>query len=178
MKSNINLLSSSQIEMVRQGRGAQVLRILAIAAVSFISISSIVIFFVIKNLSPSEVKKQEEVVLKNISQLSSKEEKLLLVTQKLKDVRKIMASRPKYDEILAVLVGTVPDDVAIGTLEIDSEKINLSVSSKSLSSINTLIDSLLNMVREDKTIKSVTIENVSVDVKTGNYSMTVTGIRI
>lgn len=171
MKSDINLISSSQIEVVKEKQTVGLLRIAAIASVLLVGILSVALFLIIQALSPSAIKKKEDIVSANISVLRPKQAKLILIKQKIKDIHNIISKRPQYDVIFESVAAKIPQDVSLSTLNLDNQRLTLVASSKSLTSLNDLINNLLEMVKNGQTIKNLTIDNVSVDSAGGVYSI-------
>ncbi len=178
MKININLISPTTKEIVREERTIKILKISAIATLALVGIAAVVVFLITSQLSPASVKKREEGVLKSISTLKGKEGKLILINQKLEDIENIIEKRPKYDLVMESIVNTIPSEASINTFNIDREKISLVVSSESLLSIEESLNGLITLVKEKKIIESLTIENFTADSRNGFYSVSITGKRL
>lgn len=178
MKSNINLVSISQIESEKGERSLGILKIASIVCVALVAILSISLFIISQALSPEPIKRQEEGVISQITGLRPKQAKLILVVSKAKDIGTLIQSREKYDELLTLTLDQIPEGVSIGSLELDSAKVSLSVTSKSLLSVDQVINNLYSIISKKEMIKNFKIESISADPRTGSYSMSVTGERI
>lgn len=178
MKSDINLISFNQTELVKEGRMARILRSLAIISIFIVGISSLVLFLIIQSISPSGIRKQENVIEENMSSLHTKEAKIIIVSRKIKDIKNITSKRPKYDNLITGITDIIPENVSTNSLDINDNKIKLMVTSGSLLSLNKFLDNLFDMVKNGKIIGNLTIDGISVNGSSGIYTMSVSGTRI
>lgn len=178
MKSDINLISLNQAEVVKEDSTVQLYRILAIVAILIVFLSSLVVFLIIQSISPEGIRKQEIALEKDISALHTKEAKIIIVNRKIKDIKKIISKRQKYDKLVSEITNVIPQKVSASNLAINDEKVNLAVSSDSLTSLNNLLNNLFDMVKNGKIIGNLNIDGISLDGASGSYTMTVSGNRI
>lgn len=178
MKSDINLISLSQTELVKEDRLVKLLRTFAIISIVAVTIISLVIFIIIQSISPAEVRKQEGAIEGVISSLHTKEAKIVIVNKKIKDIKNIISKRPKYDSIVSDIANIIPGDVSMNSLNVNEKKVKLIVTSSSLLSINSFLDNLFDMVANKKIIGNLTIDGISEQGGNGAYTMSVSGDRI
>lgn len=178
MKSNINLISFNQAELVREGRTVRLLRILAIISILIVGIFSLVIFLIIQSISPGGIKKQEAAMQGNIASLQTKQAKIIIVNRKIKDIDNIISKRPNYNNLITDITSIIPEKVSLNNLNINDKKVKLMVTSGSLLSLNNLLDNLFDMVKNGKLIGNLTIGGISVNGNNGIYTMSVSGDRI
>lgn len=178
MKSDINLISLNQAELVKEGGMVRLLRILAIISIFIVAISSLVLFIIIQSISPAGIRKQEVAVEGKISSLHIKEAKIIIVSRKIKDIENIISKRPKYDNLITDITNIIPENVSADNLDINDKKVGLMVTSGSLLSLNKLLDNLFDMVKNGKVIGNLTIGGISVNGNSGIYTMSVSGDRI
>lgn len=178
MKSDINLISLNQSELVNEGRMVRLLRIIAIISVLIVGVSSLALFLIIQGISPSGIRKQQAKIERDISSQRAKEAKIIIVDRKIKDIENIIKKRPKYDILITDITNIIPVGVSVNNMEINDNKVKLTVTSGSLLSLNNFLDNLFNMVKNTKVIGNLTIDGISVNGNSGIYSMSVSGDRI
>lgn len=172
MRNEINLLPSLQTETESSGT-LKILRILAIGSLLFMLSASVILFLLSQQLSPFRLKKQEKEILYNLSQLHQKEAKLFVVNDRAKSISGIIAGRHNYGLWMDVFLKQIPSDASINSMTINKDKITLTASSKSLLSINTLLNNLIELAKGKKIIKDITIDGLTADVKNGGYSLSI-----
>lgn len=178
MKSDINLISLNQSELVNEGRMVRLFRIFAIASVSVVGVSSLALFLIVSGISPSGIREQQARIEKDISSMRAKEAKIIIINRKIKDIGSIIKKRPKYDALVTDITNVIPVGVTASSLEINENKVKLIVTSGSLLLLNNFLDNLYDMVKNGKVIGSLTIDGISASGKSGTYSMSVSGDRI
>jgi len=67
----------------------------------------------------------------------------------------------------------IPNDVSINSFEIDKAKVAITASSDSLSSIDSMLNTFIEMTAKKQIIKSLTIGSLTSDQKSGNYSLSI-----
>jgi len=178
MKSDINLVFPNSAEAIKEERIIDLLRMSAIVSVSLTGLFSVVLFLIISQVSPASIKEKEQAALRGILELRPREARLVLVNTKLEDVEKIIEKRQKYEQVMEDIVGAIPPDTSINSLDIDSKKVSLTATSTSLLPLDALIDNLIKMVKDRKIINSFTIENFTTDSKNGIYSVSIVAQRL
>lgn len=178
MKTDINLLSALQSEEKKEEKTLSLLRIISVGSILFVGISSILIFLIVQAISPESIEKKEKEVISKVSVLRPKQAKLILVSQKIKNIQKIITKRSEYNEVLKKVVANIPSSVVVNSMNIDEQKIHVSVGSNSLAVIDEFLNNFINLANEKDTIGSLTIENMSLGVQSGRYTVSIAGERI
>ncbi len=173
MKTDINLASGELVETASKSKALEILRIAAISSVIFITVTSILLFVLINQIAPDNVKKQEDKILFSIKFLHGKEAKIFAVNSKIADISKILDSRTNYDSEMNIFLEKIPNDVSINSLEIDKAKVAITVSSNSLSFIDKMLNNFFEMIAKKQIIKSITIQSLSSGQGGGNYSLSI-----
>ena len=171
MKTDINLASGALVESVSKSKTLGILRIAGISSIIFITVISILLFVLINQVSPDNVKKQKDKILLSIKFLHDKEVKIASINSKIADISGILDSRINYDSEFSTFLEKIPNGITINSLEIDKTKVAITVSSNSLSPIDKMLNSLFEMIAKKQIIKNVTIQNISSDQGGGNYSL-------
>ena len=173
MKTDINLASGVSVESVSKNKALKILRISAIFSIIFITAISILLFFLINQISPEKVKKEENKILLSIKFLHEKQAKIAIVNSKVADISKILDSRINYESEMNSFLEKIPNDVSINSFEIDKSKVAITISSNSLSSIDKMLNSFFEMISKKQIIKSITIQSIFSDPKSGNYGLSI-----
>lgn len=172
MKTDINLASGT-VESASKNKILKILRITAISGVIFIAISSILLFLLINQISPEKIKKQEDKILLSIKFLRDKQAKIAIVNSKIADISKILGSRTNYELEINSFLEKIPSGVSMSSLGIDKTKVTITVSSNSLSSIDKMLNNFFEMIAKKQLIKSISIQGISSDQKSGTYSLSI-----
>jgi len=165
MKTDINLASGALVESVSKSKTLGILRIAGISSIIFITVISILLFVLINQVSPDNVKKQKDKFLHD------KEVKIASINSKIVDISGILDSRINYDSEFSTFLEKIPNGITINSLEIDKAKVAVTVSSNSLSLIDEMLNNFFEMIAKKQIIKNVTIQNISSDQGGGNYSL-------
>lgn len=173
MKTDINLASGVLVESVSKSKTLKILRIAAISSVIFITAISILLFSLINQISPDNVKKQKDKILFSIKFLHDKQAKIAIVNSKIADISKILDNRTNYESEINTFLEKIPNDVSINSFEIDKAKVAITASSDSLSSIDSMLNTFIEMTAKKQIIKSLTIGSLTSDQKSGNYSLSI-----
>jgi len=173
MKTDINLASGILVESASKSKSLKILRIAAIFSIIFISAASVLLFLLINQISPSNIKKQEDKILFSIKFLHERQAKFAILNDKIADISKILNSRTNYESEMNSFLDKIPNDVSINSLEIDKTKVTITVSSNSLPSIDKMLNSYFEMVNRKRIIKSITIQSITSDPRSGNYNLSI-----
>lgn len=166
--NEINLLRQRGSEDRPSQKLARVLRLTSIVLFSIVGLSSAILFFLNFSSPLSSLQREEATLLSNLSAYQNRFNKYLIIQDRLKNISGVLSKRTKYNEKIDALLQKVPQDVFINSLSVDAKSMQISVSSHSLSAVNTLIDNTLELVA-DKKIKRLTMNSLSFDVGRGQY---------
>jgi|WetSurMetagenome_2_1015567.scaffolds.fasta_scaffold01318_11 hypothetical protein len=173
MSENINLLLHVDEEASKLNKIVKIIDYVAIAALIIICLISIIVFIMIKAVNPGAIRKQQEDVIKKISQLQDKEAKYYIVSNRVEKVEKIMKARRNFPDIVGQLLAKVPEDLSVKSFEVSKEAVTISGESKSLFSIGELIDNLTEMVHKKEIIKSLALGSLTRDDGKDIYEVTI-----
>ncbi|OGH39346.1 MAG: hypothetical protein A3B44_02180 [Candidatus Levybacteria bacterium RIFCSPLOWO2_01_FULL_38_21] len=178
MKADINLALGALVESAQKSRLLRILRITALASITLILIASVSLFLLINSTSTDKIKKEEDKILFSIKYLHDKEAKILIINERLNGISKILGSRGNYDLLMNAFLQKIPQDTSVDSFGVDKNKIVLTVSSDSLSSMDDLIDSFIDMVEKQQIIKNLTIESLTSDRISGIYILSIKADRL
>lgn len=152
---------------------AKILRRIAIGTL-FIVVLIISTLFVINHTTPlPSLKNQESNVLTNLTFLRQKAVKIYLIRDRVQSVQNISSSRSMYEALLKKVKDQLPDDVSVATLGIKKNLLQMTITSSSLASLNSLLDQLTAMVNKKDSFKKLTISSIDANPESGKYSIDV-----
>lgn len=173
MSRDINLSPRKREDAVLKQKK---LRAFRIASISFFSavVTITAIVFLLNIFSPVKGLTQErESLLAQLSTHNKKLGKYVFIKSRLQDVSDIIDKRAEYNKIIQELVVSLPADTNIETLKISENKVSITVSAASLSSINSFTDSLVSLTEKSQIFKHAVMENLVSDTQQGQYNITI-----
>lgn len=173
MSANINLLLHTDGETLRRQKRVKILNFVAVMLLIGVGATSLIIFLLIQVVNPSGVKKEQEDILKKISQFQSKQVKLFILNNRVENIEKIMAKRKDLSKATNILLAKTPTGILIEDLEIDGKTVVMTASSTSLWAIGELISNLTDMVKKREIIISLTLNSLVFDENKNIYEVSV-----
>jgi Tfp pilus assembly protein PilN len=173
MSTNINLLLHTDGESLKQNKIKRLFYFIAVGSLMVVCLIAVTVFVLIKAVNPESIKKQQEEVLAQISQFQNRQVKLLILSNRIETVEKILKTRRDLPKITSGLLAKIPTDLSIDNLEVDSKTVVVSGQSKSLSAIGEFIDNLTDMAHRKEIIKSLTLSSLAFDGDKSTYQISV-----
>lgn len=173
MNEDINLIPNKKRDVVLQAKLVYRIRIFSTAILIFIALMSMLLFVVRLNSPLTSLKKEEAVLLSNISLLHEKTARLLLLKNRLKEISEIRSKRISLDQTISKVTAIIPSEMTIDLLSVDKTTVAITASSGSLATINQFLDSLVESVTTQKVFKKITLQNLSLDNKSRKYIISV-----
>ena len=173
MSANINLLIHTDRETLDRKIRVKVLNFVAVILLISVGATSLIIFLVIQALNPASIKKEQEDVLKRMSQFQSKQVKLFILNNRVENIEKIMTKRLDLSMVTSALLAKTPSRLFIEDLEVASDAITLTASSTSLSAIGELISNLTDMVKKREIVTTLTLNSLVFNENRNTYQVSV-----
>jgi Tfp pilus assembly protein PilN len=172
MNNSINLLVDKKNQRLGRGGTLRILRLSAIVLLFIIASSSIILFILIA-LSPlPNLKAQERLARITLSQEHTDMAKLFLIKERVAAVEQILAKRRMYDRPLEIIQSLLPNGVEVEALKVEKNTVSLTVSSKSLTLLNTFVASLTGEVNQKKVFSQLSMGNLSIEATKNRYLVT------
>jgi len=172
MNNGINLATNTQqVQSKAASEKIRTLRFIAIG-VLFVVASASVIFFILIATSPLPKLKEEETSgLQSLGRHHSDIAKLSILKERSETIQKLITTRPPMSKINQTIMSKLSEGVAVQTFAVKSNIVTLTVTSKSLTQLNTFIE---NMIRgsQQKEFSRVVLEDLSVDSQDGQFLVT------
>ena len=173
MNTNINLLIQTNEESLRRQKRVKRLNFIAAALLVGVSAMSLIIFLLIQIISPSAILREQNNIIKKISQFQNKQAKLFILNDRVENIEKILAKRKDLARITNVMLAKTPSRLFIEDLEVDDKTIIITAYSASLSAIGELINNLTDMVHKKEIINSLTLNTLVFDEGKNSYQVSV-----
>ena len=173
MSNSINLVSPKNEQLGKEQNRLKIARILAFAIMAFVVATAILVFVINLTLPINSIKQNEQTTLTNISTLHKKLTQYYLVEDRANHLANIIAQRGNIPVVSDDLLAIVPPDLAINSMQIDATKVSLIVSGASLTSMNKLIDNVTILGEQKKIITNIVVQQLSLDVKSSQYSISI-----
>lgn len=161
MSASINLVNQKNpnkdhLERIRK------LKAVAYSVLIITGLVVIIIFSVEYRFSASYVQKQQAQLLSELDQYSDKSAKFFIINSSLTEIGTILGQRKNYQKTIKEIYSIKPADVLISDYIHDDSGIKLSASTSSLESMDTFLNSLIEL-NQKEVIGSVVLEKFSVD---------------
>lgn len=174
MSKGINLLGAEkQISVKKASRKIKLVRTVAIGLLFGVSGLSIVLFLLIA-LSPlPSLQKQEQNALNTLVQYHPDVAKLFLVKERIKASELILATRSNFDQTLNKITEKIPGNATITGLTMNTDEISVTVTSTSLASLDTFLNSLVAATEAKEYFSKVILTKFLTNPGNSTYSLTV-----
>ncbi len=172
MSNQINLLRSTKKRREESKKFLRIFQIISVCCLLIVSGVSFFIFFLNTTSSVPALQKEEDTLLSNFSSLRAKAVTLLLTKDRIKNIGTLVEKRSNFDTIVTKITQTVPPNVSVKSFSFDSKSVQMTVVSSSLFSLDTLFVNLTKVAKEKK-ITKITLEGISLDPLTGEYTVIV-----
>ncbi len=176
MNDAINLIH--RLDHGRLAQSKKTLKIVKIAAgalLAFLSIVSLVFFILTLQSAFFSLQEQEEELAARILPLQGKAVKVLIVGNRVKDIGSILERRTGFDGAMQAVISAIPPGVNILSFEINNKNVSLVVSASSLRGIDKALDNLMVLAKPNKLFTKVTLEGLTVDIESAEYTVIIRG---
>lgn len=174
MNKDINLLANKRKNAKSTNRKLiTTFNIVAYASLGIVAICSIVLFVVRLQSPIANIKKEQETILFNLTNLADKSAKYKFINDRLVNISQIVSKRIDFEERIKSFLSEIPSEISVNSLSVDKNNITLDLSTNSLYSLGILMDRFIFMVENKKLISKAVFGSLSVDVERGMYSFSI-----
>lgn len=173
MNTNINLLLGKDDESVKRLKKVKILNFVAFMSLMGIGLASLIIFLLIQVINPSSIQKEQDEVLRKISQLQEKKAKLVIINDRINSIAEILEKRKNLSKTANTLLAKTPNKLLIENVEINDTVISLTAQSNSLAQIGEFINNLTDMVRKKEIINSLVLNTLAFDESKNSYAVSI-----
>ncbi|MGH7245709.1 MAG: hypothetical protein ACREGI_02120 [Candidatus Levyibacteriota bacterium] len=175
MDTNINLVRKKDESLLQKERTLFIARVGAVISVTFIFCFAVVLFLLSRDPTLPDLQAQQNHAVSTLSLLHPKTATNLLVQDRVKRINQILNVRSSFDQTVNDFQQQIPPELDLDTFSLTQTTVTVSVTSSSLQAIGKFIDNLTQMVKDKKILKSVTIDGIIADEKSGIYSLSISG---
>lgn len=173
MNSSINLVKVDARQDSKRKKRVYALKVISIVFLFFVTAVSIILFILSARISVDSIKKDEGVATQSLLLQKDKLVKIYLLNDRLKSIESVLKQRKNYTNTFNTLLDQIPAEVSTTSLSIDKGDIALTVNSASLLPINKFLNNIIDLSTKKKLIRTMTIESLTIDSKTGTYSLSI-----
>ncbi len=170
MSASINLVNQKNPKKDRQEKVRKIKGI-AYSVLAITALVVIIIFSLEYRFSASYVKKQQAKLLAELDQYSQKSANFFIVSSNLTEIGNLLSQRKNYQETTKEIFNVKPSDVTVTEYTFDESGVKLSASTPSLESIDSFLNSLIEL-KQNKKINSVVLQSLSMGE--GKYTLEIT----
>lgn len=170
MKAKINLATKRVVQVKK-------LRKFFLSSVIFFGIATgatlillIVNFFT--NLQIANLSEEQAALEIDVARYKSVKDTMLGTQERLGQIRSLLSERQDVGTKVSSIVGIVPSTIKVKSVQYDTKDIRVSISSPSLSALNSLIEEKLAQLEEidKKFVGQVTVGDFQVDTENQEYA--------
>lgn len=172
MNNNINLVSNKNSQIESELRILYILRFTAVAMLITVALTSIAIFVISVQIPLAELKREEDSTIAQISQMHKKLATYYLSKDRINNLNTLISTRKDYTKTIKPLLAKVPNNLKIDDLDVEDDKIILTVSGSSLVEINNIINDLVMLSGKMQYINNLKIDSLNLNSTQGNYAVT------
>ncbi|HUD09329.1 MAG TPA: hypothetical protein VMR77_00785 [Patescibacteria group bacterium] len=173
MSDSINLVSPKNEQLEKEQNRLRIARVVAFSVMFLVAAVAVLVFVVNLTLPINSIKRSEEVTLSNIAALHKKFVQYYFVQDRINHLTNVIEKRNKVSDVVDAFLAITPDDLSIGSMQIDVKKFSLIMSGGSLVSMNKFIDDVTILSQKKNIIQNVVVQQLSLDVKNNKYSISI-----
>jgi len=173
MNEAINLVKTEERDDLRRHRKIFILRLISLVFMGFVGVVSIILFVLYARISVSSVKREQSKVVQNIVFQKDKLAKFNLLNDRLRGINQILRDRKNYTITLNSLLGQIPVGASATSFNINKDGVSLTVASQSLLPLNKFLNNVVDLSSKKHSIREMVIESLTIDSKSGIYSLSI-----
>ena len=170
MSNDVNLLRNAGRHRQENKKLIWISKIVSVCILLVVLFFSFLFFFLNSHSQLPDLQKEESSLLSNLSVFHTKAVKLLLTENRIKEISSIMVKRSNFDTVITAITGIIPQEIRIQSFSLDKKNATIILSSSSLSSADRLFDNLSKMVNNNKNFSKITLEDITLDTKSSEYT--------
>lgn len=175
MNKSVNLVSNRNEQIEKELLILKIVRVVAVSLLITISVVAISAFIFSTQISLSRIKEEENATLSQISALHDRLTTYYLTKDRINNITGIISTRRDYGKHIDAILEKIPQDLSLEGIDIEKDIISISMSGSSLVTINKFIDDITALGKEKKVLSNVKLDSLSLNVKSGEYSLIVKG---
>lgn len=175
MQKEINLLPQKKIGIFDSEMTLNIFRAVAVISMIIVASSFLGVIILGKKYSVDSITSQQADVRMQLGKFKQQINNQLVLIDRVNKIQSILKTRSLLTDNVSLIQKQLPGDVIITSFQITKADLNLTLSSTSLTSLKTFIDSLTGLVQKKSLLKKLTITDVVADTTKGTYSVNIAG---
>jgi hypothetical protein len=173
MNSEINLISGKKLDLEKQEKTLKYLKIIALGSLLLVGSTAIIFFLIIFFTPISSIKKQQQDTIQGLSGLHNKLVTYSLNQERLKTIKTIMSKRKTYPKTLDGILNKLPGDLNVSGISISQGSLILSISGKSLLSMNQYIDDIMLFSDNNSKLSNLTVNSLQYNNSSSDFTLAI-----
>jgi len=159
MSASINLVNQKNPKKDRQVKVRKIKGV-AYSILAITALVVIIIFSLEYRFSASYVKKQQAQLLADLDQYSERSAKFFIVSSNLNEIGNLLSQRKNYQKTTKEIFNIKPADVLVTEYTFDESGIKLNVTTSSLASLDSFLNSLIEL-KQNNILTGVVLQGLS-----------------
>lgn len=175
MSNDINLLQNSKVtvSVVLQKR-IRLIRMIALICLFTIPTIAIILSLMIFFSPLPALDQQKNALLNSNESLKGKAVQLAYINDRMVNAKNLIATRPVFDKVLDEVITSLPDNIKLDSLSIDSTGVLISLDSPSLDSLKSYQSKLTDDAATQHLVKKIGFQNIDLGTNTYELSLRLT----
>ncbi|TXG76511.1 hypothetical protein E6Q11_04600 [Candidatus Dojkabacteria bacterium] len=148
MYNEINLVTNKDSSSIKRSRLGKVRKVSYLLLFT-IAVFSVLIFIINIRYSVNSVRQKQNSVMNNLSLYNDNIVKIIFLNLRLVDINSITSGRTNYQNTLEKFFANVPAGVEVQAFSMDNGKLNITLVSNSLLSLNEYLNESLKVADEE-----------------------------
>lgn len=170
MSEKINLLARRKKNVAQQSKSEKTFKLVSLVCLVLVVGTALSLYILKVTSALPSLQTQEKQLLGDLQTLYPKTIKLLIIKNRLAAIDTILKKRPDLVKTIDAVQGEKPASIVTSSFEVSSTGVTFAAASTSLAAIDEYFNALVAIANEKKTFRSVDLQNLSLDSKTGTYS--------
>ncbi len=170
MSEKINLLARRKKNVAQQSKSEKIFKIFSLVCLVLVVGVSLSLYITKVTSALPSLQTQEKKLLGQLQTLYPKTIKLLIIKNRLAAIDTILKKRPDLVKTIDIIQQKKPQVIVASSFEVSSTAVSLTATSTSLAAVDQYLNDLVVTANEKKVFRSVDLQNLSLDPKTGTYS--------
>lgn len=168
MNKGINLLVPEKNDSILSRRIA-ILRMISLIFITLVVAASISLFFLILSSPLPSLRSQENATKQKLAEYQDLAQKYFVIRERLGQISSVVDQRGKYEVFMRDIASAVPVGAQIDELKIEDASVSIIVSSQSLLTLQSFIDTMQNLKIDNKKLSELQLSTLRIDPEDGKY---------
>jgi Tfp pilus assembly protein PilN len=175
MSNDINLFQHTSSSITQNlSKEIRWIRIVALLFLFIVPTGAVLLFLFIFFSPQTALQQQESEMLTKVSTLGKKVSAVSFINDRILNSKQFISKRSIYGKALGEITLQLPTEVVLNTLNIQNNNVSISVSSSSLTALQTYQTSLLTVPKSTQILQKIAFQTITFIPGSANYQMALT----